>query len=121
MSDPRAFYDPNTGLFLTATLQFEAARVGVGSSCPNTSIYWVAVVNPATGVRRYDYPRSVGMVAVEPDCRRSTLMIVNEKLGRLPVRDQPHPFQAYLSHARNHAEHRIRRRRFPNAAQFQRG
>ncbi|MFZ0129047.1 MAG: hypothetical protein WB808_13995 [Candidatus Dormiibacterota bacterium] len=61
MSDPRAFYDPNTGLFWTATLQVEAAAFGVGSSCPNTSIYWVAVVNPATGVQHvYHFDMTLG-------------------------------------------------------------
>lgn len=48
LSDPRAFYDPNTGLFWTATLQVEAAAFGVGVNCPNTSIYWVANINMKT-------------------------------------------------------------------------
>ncbi|MBA2288657.1 MAG: hypothetical protein H0W02_24540 [Ktedonobacteraceae bacterium] len=49
LSDPRAFYDPNTGLFWTATLQIEGA-LGVGSACPFQSVYWVANLNPKTGV-----------------------------------------------------------------------
>ena len=61
LSDPRAFYDPNTGLFWTATLQVEAAAFGVGAGCPTTSIYWVAVVNPVTGVEHvYHFDMTLG-------------------------------------------------------------
>ena len=61
LSDPRAFYDPNTGLFWTATLQVEAAAFGVGSNCPNTSIYWVANLNPSTGVMHvYAFDMTLG-------------------------------------------------------------
>ena len=61
LSDPRAFYDPNTGLFWTATLQVEAAAFGVGVNCPNTSIYWVANLNIGTGVMHvYAFDMTLG-------------------------------------------------------------
>ena len=61
LSDPRAFYDPNTGLFWTATLQVEAAAFGVGINCPNTSIYWVANLNVSTGVMHvYAFDMTLG-------------------------------------------------------------
>ncbi len=61
LSDPRAFYDPNTGLFWTATLQVEAAAFGVGVNCPNTSIYWVANLNMKTGVMHvYSFDMTLG-------------------------------------------------------------
>jgi hypothetical protein len=61
VSDPRAFYDPNTGLFWTATLQVEAAAFGVGVNCPTTSIYWVANVNPTSGVMHvYAFDMTLG-------------------------------------------------------------
>src|SRR5579859_395444 len=61
LSDPRAFYDPNTGLFWTATLQVEADAFGVGVNCPNTSIYWVANLNMSTGVMHvYAFDMTLG-------------------------------------------------------------
>ncbi len=61
LSDPRAFYDPNTGLFWTATLQVEAAAFGVGVNCPNTSIYWVSNLNMKTGVMHiYSFDMTLG-------------------------------------------------------------
>ncbi len=61
MSDPRAFYDPNTGLFWTATLQVEAAAFGVGVNCPNLSKYWIANLNPKTGVMHvYSFDMTLG-------------------------------------------------------------
>jgi hypothetical protein len=61
LSDPRAFYDPNTGLFWTATLQVEAAAFGVGVNCPNQSTYWVANLNLHTGVMNvYSFDMTLG-------------------------------------------------------------
>ncbi len=61
LSDPRAFYDPNSGLFWTATLQVEAAAFGVGVNCPNTSRYWIANINPKTGVMHvYRFDMTLG-------------------------------------------------------------
>jgi hypothetical protein len=61
LSDPRAFYDPNTGLFWTATLQVESAVFGVGVNCPNLSLYWIANINPATGVMHvYSFDMTLG-------------------------------------------------------------
>ena len=61
LSDPRAFFDPNTGLFWTATLQVEAAAFGVGVNCPNTSIYWIANINAKTGVMHvYQFDMTLG-------------------------------------------------------------
>ena len=61
LSDPRAFYDPNTGLFWTATLQVESAAFGVGVNCPNTSIYWIANLNMGTGVMHvYAFDMTLG-------------------------------------------------------------
>jgi len=61
LSDPRAFYDPNTGLFWTATLQVEAAAFGVGVNCPTLSKYWVANINLKTGVMHvYSFDMTLG-------------------------------------------------------------
>jgi hypothetical protein len=61
LSDPRAFYDPNSGLFWTATLQVESAAFGVGSNCPNQSLYWIANVNMTTGVMHvYSFDMTLG-------------------------------------------------------------
>ncbi|HEY6284150.1 MAG TPA: hypothetical protein VIX20_00685 [Ktedonobacteraceae bacterium] len=63
LSDPRAFYDPNTGLFWTATLQVEAAAFGVGVNCPNQSTYWIANLNPHTLVMHvYAFDMTLGGV-----------------------------------------------------------
>lgn len=42
LSDPRAFYDPNTGRFWTAMLQVENA-FGIAPACNFLSGYWIAV------------------------------------------------------------------------------
>ena len=61
LSDPRAFYDPNTGLFWTATLQVESAAFGVGVNCPNLSKYWIANINASTGVMHvYSFDMTLG-------------------------------------------------------------
>lgn len=61
LSDPRAFYDPNTGLFWTAVLQIEGAVFGVGVNCPNLSKYWVANLNMKTGVMHvYSFDMTLG-------------------------------------------------------------
>lgn len=61
LSDPRAFYDPNTKLFWTATLQVESAAFGVGVNCPNMSLYWIANINPTTGVMHvYSFDMTLG-------------------------------------------------------------
>ena len=41
-SDPRAFYDPNTGRFWVAMLQVEGG-LGIAPNCPFLSQYWIAV------------------------------------------------------------------------------
>lgn len=49
LSDPRAFFDQNTGRFWVAMLQVENA-FGIAASCPFQTTYWVAVSqtnNPA--------------------------------------------------------------------------
>lgn len=61
LSDPRAFYDPNTGLFWTAMLQVESAAFGVGVNCPNLSLFWVANLNMKTGVMHvYSFDMTLG-------------------------------------------------------------
>lgn len=61
LSDPRAFYDPNTGLFWTATLQVEAAAFGVGVNCTQLSKYWIANLNPNTGIMHvYAFDMTLG-------------------------------------------------------------
>ncbi|HEV7127822.1 MAG TPA: hypothetical protein VGN32_10315 [Ktedonobacterales bacterium] len=61
LSDPRAFYDPNSGLFWTATLQVESAAFGVGVNCPNQSTYWIANLNVSTGVMHvYAFDMTLG-------------------------------------------------------------
>jgi hypothetical protein len=61
LSDPRAFYDPNTRLFWTATLQVEATAFGVGVNCPNLSLYWIANINMKTGVMHvYNFDMTLG-------------------------------------------------------------
>ncbi|HEY1350204.1 MAG TPA: hypothetical protein VGF67_11315 [Ktedonobacteraceae bacterium] len=61
LSDPRAFYDPNSGLFWTATLQVESAAFGVGVDCPTLSKYWVANINMTTGVMHvYSFDMTLG-------------------------------------------------------------
>ncbi|MGH2516080.1 MAG: hypothetical protein ACRDHP_10545, partial [Ktedonobacterales bacterium] len=60
-SDPRAFYDPNTGLFWTALLQVEGNSFGIGANCPNTSLYWIANINVTTGVMHiYSFDMTLG-------------------------------------------------------------
>lgn len=48
MSDPRAFYDPNTGLMWAAMLQLENGA-GIAPHCKFLSKYWIANFNPGTG------------------------------------------------------------------------
>jgi len=61
LSDPRAFYDANTGLFWTATLQVESAAFGVGVNCNQLSIYWIANLNVKTGVMHvYAFDMTLG-------------------------------------------------------------
>ena len=61
LSDPRAFYDPNTNLLWAATLQVESAAFGVGVNCPNQSVYWIANLNPRTGVEHvYSFDMTLG-------------------------------------------------------------
>src|SRR5579859_4800610 len=61
LSDPRAFYDPNTGLFWTATLQVESAAFGVGANCKQLSKYWIANLNVSTGVMHvYSFDMTLG-------------------------------------------------------------
>ncbi len=61
LSDPRAFYDPNTRLFWTATLQVEATAFGVGVNCPNLLLYWIANINMKTGVMHvYNFDMTLG-------------------------------------------------------------
>ena len=49
MSDPRAFYDPNTGLFWAAMLQIENVEGAIGPKCKFLSQYWIANFNPTSG------------------------------------------------------------------------
>ena len=64
LSDPRAFFDPNTGLMWAATLQVEGA-LGVGANCPLQSLYWVAVFNPSTGAGySYSFDMTLGTTNV---------------------------------------------------------
>jgi hypothetical protein len=56
LSDPRAFYDPNTGRFWVALLQVEGA-LGIAPTCHFVSAYWVANIDPVSGtiyVYRFD-------------------------------------------------------------------
>ncbi len=60
-SDPRAFYDPNSGLFWTAELQVESAAFGVGVNCNLLSKYWIANLNLSTGVMHvYAFDMTLG-------------------------------------------------------------
>lgn len=49
LSDPRAFYDPNTGFFWAAELQAENVEGLIGANCTFLSKYWIANFNPNTG------------------------------------------------------------------------
>ena len=49
MSDPRAFYDPNTGFFWAAMLQAENVEGLIGVNCKFVSKYWIANFNPNSG------------------------------------------------------------------------
>jgi len=56
LSDPRAFYDPNDGLFWAAILQVEKA-FGIAPHCHFVSAYWIANLDPASGtmhIYRFD-------------------------------------------------------------------
>ena len=60
LSDPRAFYDPNTGFFWTATLQVEGA-FGIAPNCPLLSLYWISNFNPTTGAGHvYHFEMTLG-------------------------------------------------------------
>jgi hypothetical protein len=60
LSDPRAFYDPNDGLFWAAVLQVEN-NLGIAPACNTLSLLWVANYNPATGViHSYSFDTSLG-------------------------------------------------------------
>lgn len=64
LSDPRAFYDPNTGFFWTATLQVEGG-LGIAPNCPLLSRYWIANFNPTTGVGHvYSFDMRLGTTQV---------------------------------------------------------
>jgi len=49
LSDPRAFYDPNTGLVWASSLQIENA-LGLAPKCHYQSAVWIANLNPLNGV-----------------------------------------------------------------------
>jgi hypothetical protein len=65
LSDPRAFYDPNTGRFWVAILQLENA-LGIGTHCNFLSAYWIANLEPVSGtinVYRFDMALGTSNVA----------------------------------------------------------
>jgi len=65
LSDPRAFYDPNTGRFWVALLQLENA-VGIAPNCNFLSAYWIANLEPVSGtinVYRFDMALGTSNVA----------------------------------------------------------
>ena len=60
MSDPRAFYDPNSGLFWVALLQVEGS-LGVAPSCHFLSAYWIANLDPVSGIMHvYRFDMALG-------------------------------------------------------------
>lgn len=62
LSDPRAFYDPNTGRFWVITLQIEGA-FGIAPNCPFQSDFWAAVSqtnNPNGMWNVYEFDMTVG-------------------------------------------------------------
>ncbi len=64
VSDPRAFYDPNTGRFWVALLQLENA-VGIGTHCNFLSVYWIANLEPVSGnINVYRFDMALGTTNV---------------------------------------------------------
>jgi hypothetical protein len=64
LSDPRAFYDPNTGRFWLAILQLENA-VGIATNCNFLSAYWIANLEPVSGtINVYRFDMALGTTNV---------------------------------------------------------
>jgi hypothetical protein len=64
LSDPRAFYDPNTGRFWVALLQVENA-FGIGTHCNFLSVYWIANLEPVSGnINVYRFDMALGTTNV---------------------------------------------------------
>jgi hypothetical protein len=64
LSDPRAFYDQNTGFFWEAILQLENAA-GIAPNCPFQSTYWIENFNPKTMSRCvYHFDMALGTTNV---------------------------------------------------------
>jgi hypothetical protein len=64
VSDPRAFYDPNTGRFWVALLQLENA-IGIGTNCNFLSVYWIANLEPVSGtINVYRFDMALGTTNV---------------------------------------------------------
>jgi hypothetical protein len=64
LSDPRAFYDPNTGRFWVAVLQLENA-IGIGTHCNFLSVYWIANLEPVSGdINVYRFDMALGTTNV---------------------------------------------------------
>jgi hypothetical protein len=61
-SDPRAFYDMNTGLFWVAFLQVEGAPgFGIAPNCDFVTKYWIANLSMKTGIEHvYSFDMSLG-------------------------------------------------------------
>ena len=60
LSDPRAFYDPNTGRFWVEILQLENA-VGIAPRCHFLSAYWIANLDPVSGaIHIYKFDMTLG-------------------------------------------------------------
>ncbi len=70
----------------------------------------VSEFGPIGGPDVNNYLRDLGMVVVEPHRWWSVRVIVDVKLVRLPIGEQPQPFEAHLAHSREHAEHGVGRR-----------
>lgn len=64
LSDPRAFYDPNSGLFWVALLQLEGA-LGIAPNCHLLSAYWIANLDPVSGTMHvYRFDMALGTTSV---------------------------------------------------------
>jgi hypothetical protein len=60
LSDPRAFYDPNTGRFWVALLQVEDSPP-IGVHCHFLSAYWIANLDPVSGtINIYRFDMALG-------------------------------------------------------------
>jgi para-nitrobenzyl esterase len=60
LSDPRAFYDPNTGRFWVALLQVEDSPP-IGVHCHFQSAYWIANLDPVSGtIHIYRFDMALG-------------------------------------------------------------